>query len=238
MKNTNSDTEVKTNTHDTNLNTNPARGQAASALCEQILLGIDQHAADLRIVRQLDGAGPQPPQRVYPGADLERFIGKQLSLAQRVYALYEAGPCGFGLARQLKAWGVEVHVMRPMKLDVPGKGVATDKTDAAELVSRLDRYLAGNHKAFAPVRVPSPEEEQRRCVSRQREQLRRERQRLAAQGRSLCLTQGGSKSRKGLEGARSAVFSFRRYPHPPQPLSVPIPSLEIKNRRPELSDCR
>ena len=84
MKNTNFDTEVKTNTHDTNLNTNPARGQAASALCEQILLGIDQHAADLRIVRQLDGAGPQLPQRVYPGASLERFIGKRLSLAQRI----------------------------------------------------------------------------------------------------------------------------------------------------------
>ena len=44
--------------------------------------------------------------------------------------------------------------MRPMKLNVLGKGVATDKTDVAELVSRLDRYLAGNRKAFAPVRVP------------------------------------------------------------------------------------
>ena len=40
------------------------------------------------------------------------------------------------------------------------------------------------------VRVPTPAEEQRRALSRQREQLRRERQRLAAQGRSLCLTQG------------------------------------------------
>ena len=30
-------------------------------------------------------------------------------------------------------------LIRPMKLDVPGKGVNTDKTDAAELVSRLDR---------------------------------------------------------------------------------------------------
>ena len=58
-------------------------------------------------MRQPDGAGPQPPQRVYPGGEPERFIGKQLSLAQRVYAVYEAGPCGFGLARQLKAWGVE-----------------------------------------------------------------------------------------------------------------------------------
>jgi transposase len=188
--NINSFTEVKTNTHTSKLNTPGADSQVAKPLCERILLGIDQHAADLRIVRQLDGAGPQPPQRVYPELDLQRFIKKQLALAQKVYAVYEAGPCGFVLARQLQAWGVECYVIRPMKLDTLGKGVNTDKTDAAELVSRLDRYLAGNRKAFAVVRVPTPEEEQRRCVSRQREQLRRERQRLAAMGRSLMLCQG------------------------------------------------
>jgi len=170
---------MKTNTHRQNqLTTTPASAQVTKPICERMLLGIDQHAADLRVVRQLDGAGTQPPQRVYPGADLERFVKKQLTQAQKVYAVYEAGPCGFVLARQLTAWGVTCYVIRPMKLDTLGKGVNTDKTDAAELVSRLDRYLAGNHKAFAVVRVPTPEEEQRRCVSRQREQLRRERQRL------------------------------------------------------------
>ena len=179
---------MKTNTHTvTNLSTSQASTQAAKPLCQRILLGIDQHANDLRIVRQLDGAGPQPPQRVYPGAGLERFIQKQLALAQKVFAVYEAGPCGFVLARQLESWGVTVLVIRPMKLDTLGKGVNTDKTDAAELVSRLDRYLVGNRKTFAVVRVPTPAEEQRRCVSRQREQLRRERQRLAAMGRSLML---------------------------------------------------
>jgi hypothetical protein len=86
--------------------------------------------------------------------------------------------------------------------------VVTDKTDARELTLNLDRYLGGNLRAMSEVRVPTPAEEQRRALSRQREQLRRERQRLAAQGRSLCLTQRGSKSRKGLEGARSAVFPF------------------------------
>ena len=190
MKNTNSLIEMKTNTHNPNLYTNPAAAQGGSSPCPRILLGMDQHAADLRIVRQFDGAGPQPPQRVYPGADLERFIGKQLALAQKVFAVYEAGSCGFGLARQLTAWGVACYVIRPMKLDQLGKGVNTDKTDARELVSRLDRYLAGNRKAFAVVRVPTVEEEQRRCVSRQREQLRRERQRLEAMGRSLMLCQG------------------------------------------------
>jgi transposase len=190
MKKTNSLTEVKTNTHTRNLNSTRVDAQVAKPLCERILLGIDQHAADLRIVRQLDGAGTQPPQRVYAGADLERLIKKQLALAKQVFAVYEAGPCGFVLARQLKEWGVEVYVIRPMKLDILGKGVNTDKTDAAELVSRLDRYLAGNRKAFAVVRVPTPEQEQRRCVSRQREQMRRERQRLEAMGRSLMLCQG------------------------------------------------
>jgi len=190
MKNPNSNTEVKTNTHTHNVITTPGEPQVATRAHERILLGIDQHAADLRIVRQLDGAGTQPAQRVYPGAHLERFIKKQLALAKKVFAVYEAGPCGFVLARQLKAWGVECLVIRPMKLDSLGKGVNTDKTDAAELVGRLDRFLAGNRKAFALVRVPTPEQEQRRCVSRQREQLRRQRQRLEAMGRSLMLCQG------------------------------------------------
>ena len=182
---------MKTNTHSQKqLTTTPPAPQVAKPLWDRILLGIDQHAADLRIVRQLDGAGTQPPQRIYPGVPLEQFIKKQLALAKEVFAVYEAGPCGFVLARQLQEGGVTCYVIRPMKLDALGKGVNTDKTDAAELVSRLDRYLAGNRKAFAVVRVPTPQEEQRRCVSRQREQLRRERQRLAAMGRSLMLCQG------------------------------------------------
>ena len=100
---------MQTNTHDQNQvnHTTTARAsQVAKPQYERILLGIDQHAAQLRIVRQLDGAGPQPPQRVYPGADLERFIKKQLAQAKQVFAVYEAGPCGFGLARQLQEWGV------------------------------------------------------------------------------------------------------------------------------------
>jgi hypothetical protein len=74
MKTNNSLTEGKTNTHTRNLNTSRAQPQVATPKCERILLAIDQHAADLRIVRQLDGAGTQPPQRVFPGTDLERFI--------------------------------------------------------------------------------------------------------------------------------------------------------------------
>ena len=57
--------------------------------------------------------------------------------------------------------------------------MVTDKTDARELTLNLDRYLRGNLRAMSVVRVPTAAEEQRRALSRHREQLRRERQRLA-----------------------------------------------------------
>ncbi len=48
----------------------------------------------------------------------------------------------------------------------------------------------GNRRVFSVVHVPTPEQEQARAESRLREQLRRTRQRIEAQGRSLLLTQG------------------------------------------------
>jgi hypothetical protein len=156
---------------------------------QQLKLGVDWHADHFRAVRMCGGQSPQPAQRFTPASFL-LFVQKQLTLADQVFVVYEAGPGGFHLHRQLAALGVRAFVVHPVKLDPQHKGVVTDKTDARELALKLDRYLGGNLKAMSVVRVPTPAEEQRRALSRQREQLRRERQRLAAQGRSLCLTQG------------------------------------------------
>ena len=155
----------------------------------QLKLGVDWHADHFRVVRMCDGLSPQPAQRFTPASFLD-FVKKQLALADQVFVVYEAGPGGFHLHRQLTTLGATAYVVHPVKLDPQHKGVVTDKTDARELVLKLDRYLQGNLRAMSVVRVPTAEEEQRRGLSRQREQLRRERQRLAAQGRSLCLTQG------------------------------------------------
>ncbi len=150
---------------------------------------MDWHADHFRVARMCDGLSPQPAQRFTPASFLD-FVKKQLALADQVFVVYEAGPGGFHLHRQLTTLGATAYVVHPVKLDPQHKGVVTDKTDARELVLKLDRYLQGNLRAMSVVRVPTAEEEQRRVLSRQREQLRRERQRLAAQGRSLCLTQG------------------------------------------------
>ena len=82
------------------------------------------------------------------------------------------------------------YVIRPRDWDEYGQKVKTDKRDAKQMVLHLDRYVAGNRDAFCVVRVPSEAEEQARSRSRQRESLQKEKQRLAAQGRSDALYYG------------------------------------------------
>jgi transposase len=161
----------------------PGSSPAGPRAHEIIKLGIDVHLERYVVVRQIDGAAPQPPQRFSPTQFLE-WAKKQTQLAKRVYSCYEAGPFGYSLHRKLAALGVTNYVVRPRDWDEYGKKVKTDKRDAKQLVLHLDRYVAGNLEAFCVVRVPTEEEEQRRSRSRQRQSLQNEKLRLAAQGRS------------------------------------------------------
>jgi transposase len=178
------------------LNTSEVRAeQAANKKLETLKLGLDVHADSIMVVRLLDHSAPQPAQKFKPAHFLD-WVKTQIPLAAQVHSCYEAGPFGFVLHRELKKLGVQNLVTQPVCLDEQHKGVNHDKSDAKQLALRLDRYVAGNSHALATVRVPTPEEEQKRIESRQREQLKREVQRLAAQGRSLLLTQGW-RERKG-----------------------------------------
>ena len=160
---------------------------------QQIKLALDVHAGSIVVVRMLDGAKPQPPQTFKPAAFVE-WAKKQVALAKEVISCYEAGPTGFWLHRQLTALGIRNYVVCPTCLDERHGGVNNDRTDALELATRLDRYVAGNDRALAVVRVPTEAEEQKRAHKRQRQQLREQRLSLAAQGRSLMLLQGRRES--------------------------------------------
>jgi transposase len=168
--------------------------QVASPKPPTLKLGLDVHADTIVVVRLLDHSAPQPAQKFTP-AKFRAWIKTQLPLAAAVHSCYEAGPFGYGLHRELVALGVHNVVVQPVCLDEQHKGVNHDKSDAQQLALRLDRYVAGNPHALAIVRVPTPAEEQKRIESRQREQLKREVQRVAAQGRSLLLTQGWREKR-------------------------------------------
>jgi len=156
---------------------------------QTIKLGLDVHADTIVVVRILDHNTPQPAQKFTPAKFLV-WVQTQVKLADTVHSCYEAGPFGYGWHRELVKFGVQNVVVQPVCLDARHTGVNHDKSDAKELAQRLDRYVAGNRDALATVRVPTPEQEQKRIESRQREQLKRTLQRLAAQGRGLLLTQG------------------------------------------------
>jgi transposase len=152
-------------------------------------LGVDVHADSIRAVRQKDGSMPQPAQKL-TWEGFMAWAAKQMKQAQKVYSCYEAGPLGYGLHRKLTELGIVNIVVRPQNWDELGKGVKSDKTHALALVQHLDRYLGGNSKALSVVYVPTLEQEVARSQSRLREQMRKNRQRMEAQGRTLLLYYG------------------------------------------------
>ena len=156
---------------------------------DEIFLGLDVHSEHIRVVRQIDGSNPQPAQRL-SWEKIQEFIKKQLTLARKVYAVYEAGAFGFQLQRDLQALGATCYVTKPAKLDPEHRRVQTDKTDARELTGKLERYVHGNDRAMVVVRVPTVEQELRRSQARHRKYLHKQLQSVRAHGRGVLLSQG------------------------------------------------
>src|SRR6266705_5999861 len=154
-----------------------------------IKLGIDVHQEFYVVVEQVGGGNPKPAQRFGKEAFVH-WAARRKSQGTQVHAVYEACGFGFGLQRQLAAQGIECHVVCPQKLDERNKRVKTDGLDAKALCLKLDRFVQGNRDALALVRVPTEEEEQKRAIHRQREQLVKARKQLEAQGRSLMVNHG------------------------------------------------
>jgi transposase len=152
-----------------------------------IKIGLDVHARVYVAVAQYDHLLPKPARRLAP-VEFMPWVEELLRAGHIVHVVYEACGFGFNLYRELKALGAHCYVIAPCKLDEQCTRVKTDPRDAATLCQRLSRYLDGNSRELAVIRVPTEEEEQARHVSRQREQLVQLRQKLEAQGRSLLLS--------------------------------------------------
>ena len=102
--------------------------------------------------------------RLSPGVEVWEWIG---GLPGPVAVLYEAGPTGFGLARELRAAGIRCEVAAPSKLQRPsGERVKTDAKDAEQLCQLL------RLGAFTPVTVPDAAAESARDLVRCREDCR------------------------------------------------------------------
>ncbi|MGH2852060.1 MAG: IS110 family transposase [Solirubrobacteraceae bacterium] len=129
------------------------------------LVGLDVHAA--KIVAAVLDAETGQLQMFAMGGEVDQAAGFCVGLPGPVRVAYEAGPTGYGLARELAKRGVECLVAAPSKIPrASGDRVKTDRRDA-ELLVRL--LLAGKLHA---VRVPGEEEEALRDLVRAREAVR------------------------------------------------------------------
>lgn len=129
------------------------------------LVGLDVHAT--KIVAAVLDAESGELQWFRVSGDVVEAAALCAALPRPVRAAYEAGPTGYGLARELARRGVECVVAAPSKIPrAAGERVKTDRRDAEHLVRLL---LAGKLHA---VRVPGPEEEALRDLVRAREAVR------------------------------------------------------------------
>ena len=93
-----------------------------------------------------------------------KALRRQVSTGRRLHIVYEAGPCGYVLARHFDAIGWHCEVVAPSLIPrPPGERIKTDRRDCAKL-ARLAR--SGD---LTPVRIPDSADEAVRDVVRARE---------------------------------------------------------------------
>jgi transposase len=93
-----------------------------------------------------------------------------------VVSCYEAGYDGFWLHRLLLAAGITNHVFDPASImvDQRARRTKTDRIDGEQMLRTLMAHCRGEPRVVRIVRVPSPEQEDARRASRERDRLIKE----------------------------------------------------------------
>ncbi|MFA5633036.1 MAG: IS110 family transposase [Porticoccaceae bacterium] len=146
-----------------------------------IYVGLDVHKDTIAIAVARAGRG-EPDYHgeiAHNSAALSKLLKRLSPNGEVLNVCYEAGPCGYGLHRQLTALGHECEVVAPSLIPrKAGERMKTDRRDAL-MLARLHRSgeLTG-------VWVPDEEQEAVRDLSRAREDMKslelKARQRLGA----------------------------------------------------------
>ena len=148
-----------------------------------IFIGLDVHQDSIAVARATRGGGAVESlgKIVHTPQAIARLMRK-LGPVDQVAVCYEAGPCGYGIYRQLTAMGIVCAVVAPSLIPrAPGDRVKTDRRDADKL-ARL--YRSGD---LTPVWVPDEAHEALRDLVRMREQARQDLQRARGRLSKLLL---------------------------------------------------
>jgi transposase len=143
-------------------------------------VGLDVHKDTIAIASCTGGPLTEARDEGTVTHDVPRLVRKLLSLApaEHLRVVYEAGPTGFGLCRELRARGIGCIIVAPNRVpQMPGPRIKTDRRDARHLAWQL------RMGALCAIAIPDEELEALRDLVRAREDLlharRRTRQQLA-----------------------------------------------------------
>ena len=125
-------------------------------------------------------------------ARLRAKTEERTGASARLVVIQEAGLDGFWIHRLLTANGIESHVVEPASIAVPRRHrrAKTDIIDGETLLRTLRAFKRGEPRVCSMVVAPSPAEEDRRRISRERRTLIKERIEHVNRIKGLLASQG------------------------------------------------
>ncbi|MCP3441212.1 IS110 family transposase [Bradyrhizobium sp. CCGUVB14] len=125
-------------------------------------------------------------------AELKRKAQARTGESYPIITIQEAGLDGFWLHRSLQQEGIESHVVDPASIATSRRRrrAKTDRLDGETLLRALLAYKRGEPRVCAMVVAPSPEEEDRRRICRERRTLIAERIEHVNRIKGLLFAQG------------------------------------------------
>jgi transposase len=148
------------------------------------------------------GGGQKMSKRSVPAGDVAALLARFSELKRKasertrnsfpIVVIQEAGLDGFWLHRVLQSEGVESHVVDPASIATSRRRrrAKTDKIDGEALLRALLAYKRGEPRVCAMVKAPTPDEEDRRRVGRERKVLIAERVKHVNRVKGLLFSQG------------------------------------------------
>jgi transposase len=154
--------------------------QRKAVIQYSLYIGLDVHKDTIAVsIAPVDGSKPRYYGEIANTSKAVEKLMRKLNPEGEVLSIcYEAGPCGYGLYRQLTQMGHDCMVVAPSLIPIKaGDRVKTDRRDSESLA----RLLRANE--LTAVWVPNSEQEAIRDLSRAREDMkhleRQSRQRLS-----------------------------------------------------------
>lgn len=148
------------------------------------------------------GAGEKMSKHVVQGGDIGCLLKRLFELKERarrrmrrvfpIIVIQEAGLDGFWIHRVLEQEGIESHIVDPASITTSRRRrrAKTDRIDGEALVRAVLAHQRGEPRVCAMVRVPTPEEEDQRRVSRELKAMTAERVRHVNRVKGLLFSQG------------------------------------------------